>query len=129
MAVTITGNTLLKLLNDPEDVTVTQGEIVTDQSIDMINGHLEEGKTLSNMSGAAGSKTLSASSRERGIIMMVAKLVYQSFFKQWGSSAQLGSAGSTTSDPLSNSAVLAAVKEAAELLVESEEEEIEVAVG
>ena len=129
MTVTITGNTILKLLNDPEDVTVTQGEIVMDQAIDHLNLYLDDEDTLSNLDGAAGSKTLNVSSRERGAIMIVARIVYMSFLQQHGGSTNIGSLSSSTTDLMSDPTSVAVIKEVAEALVKGEEEEIEVAVG
>jgi len=129
MVVAITGDTILDLLKNPTGITTTHGEIVTDQAIDHLNLYLDDGDTISNLSGAAGSKTLNVSSRERGAIMIVARIVYMSFLKQHGTTANMGSLGSSTTDLMADPTSVAVIKEVAESLVKGEEEEIEVAVG
>ena len=131
MVVAITGDTILDLLKNPTGITTTHGEIVTDQAIDHLNIYLflNGGDTLSNLDGVAGSKTLNVSSRERGAIMIVARIVYMSFLKQHGTTANMGSLGSSTTDLMADPTSVAVIKEVAESLVKGEEEEIEVAVG
>lgn len=131
MVETITGDTILNLLKNPTGITTTHGEIVTDQAIDHLNIYLflNDGDTLSNLDGVDGSKTLNVSSRERGAIMIVARIVYMSFLRQHGTTSNLGSLGSSTTDLMSDPTSVAVIKEVAESLVKGEEEEIEVAVG
>ena len=131
MVETITGDTILNLLKNPTGITTTHGEIVTDQAIDHLNIYLflNDGDTLSNLDGVDGSKTLNVSSRERGAIMIVARIVYMSFLRQHGTTSNIGSLGSSTTDLMADPTSVAVIKEVAESLVKGEEEEIEVAVG
>ena len=123
MTVTITGDTILNLLKNPSGITTTHGEIVMDQAIDHLNIYLDKDNTISNLSGTAGSKTLSVSSRERGAINLVARMVYMSFLKQHGGSANMGSLGSSTIDLLSNPTSVAIIKEIVEAITMTEDEE------
>lgn len=77
-------------------------EYVLDLAIDALNIF---GATLSNMSGAAGSKTVSLTSSQRGGVFMVAREVYEKFYKDSGSSSVAGMSV-TVSDILNDADIL-----------------------
>lgn len=124
MTVSITG-TLFKALIDDTDATATEAEYMLDQAIDLLNLYGRLDPELSNLTGTAGTKSLSCQSRERGAIYMVARAIYASFFKNAAGtvSAALGPQSSSSSDLMSNPAVQKAVMDAATSLQTSDAEE------
>ena len=68
--------------------TPTQWEACIDQAIDKINGHLGE-DMVPNLSGTAGSKTVSVSSAEAGFIRDVTIAIYASTKNAGASSSSL----------------------------------------
>lgn len=69
------------------DITETQGEYILDTAIDLLNIYDVQ---LSNMSGTAGSKTVTLTSKERGGVFLIARIIYHSFFKDIDSSSGPG---------------------------------------
>jgi len=110
-------NTLLNLAGGVADETL---EAILDQAIDMLNLY---GADLPNMTGTAGSKTVSLEGKERGAVFIVARAVYYSFYKGVDVVAVAGQSLSTA-DLLSNSNVLSSVREASRKLTD-----LEVSVG
>ena len=56
------------------DISAAKTEALLDQAIDLLN--LYANQTISNMAGAAGSKTVTLTSKQRGAVIEVAKAVY-----------------------------------------------------
>ena len=112
---TITYATLTDLLNlsVPSDITAANAEKVIDQAIDSLNlyGDLD----IPNMTGTAGTKSVSITSGERGAILMVARAVYYGFYKGLDTTS-VQSLNVASPDLMSNPQVLGAIKEAAEML-------------
>lgn len=80
--VTITGADVY-FTNIDSAITRTQWETFIDQAIDKINGYLGA-DTLSNMTGTAGSKTLTVASYKAGFIRSLTVAVYQKDYKSGG---------------------------------------------
>ena len=74
---TITASTLNSLLGQEIDAATL--EIIIDAAIDIIN--LYGIVDLPNMTGTAGSKSVSLESREAGAVKLVARAVYHAFYK------------------------------------------------
>lgn len=114
----ITGTDFLALLKDSSS-TVTEGEKVLDQTIDLINGFASV--DLPNLTGTAGSKSLNVEGRQRGIIYFAARSVYASMLMNAANkNAVIGSLSVTSGDLLSNPSVLDSIKEAARQLSETD---------
>ena len=96
-------------------ISDTNMEYVIDQAINELN--LEGNLDLPNMSGTAGSKTVSLESREAGAVQRVARVIYASFYKKPGS-AGLGGMTVSSPDLASIPAVQQVIKEAASHLKE-----------
>ena len=105
------------------DYTATQWEACIDQAVDKINGYVGD-DVLPNMTGAAGSKTLSVSSGEAGFIRDLAVAIYASA-KNAGSTSSSLSMGALSESSSSSSGAGASqidelAKAAAQLLKEVE---------
>lgn len=70
---TING-TLLQTQFNNASITVTNAEIIIDASIDLLNTYDAD---LTNLTGAAGSKTGTYTSKQAGAIMSMAREVYR----------------------------------------------------
>lgn len=117
--VSITGSDFAAKIND-SDLTATQSEYLIDTAVDWIN-LVGVDLELANMSGAAGSKTLSATSNQRGIIYFAARAIYASFWKNAGNqNVNVGGIGLTNMDLMSNPVVLNVIREAANKLHEAD---------
>lgn len=90
-------------------------EYILDLSIDALNIY---GASLSNMTGDAGSKTVSLTSQQRGGVFMVARAVYYSFFRGI-ENVVIQSQSVTTIDLFSNQATLNLIREVADKLAAS----------
>jgi len=110
---TVTAAEFKAIINDSV-ISATNAEYILDLAIDTLNLF---GAELSNLGGTAGSKTVSVESREKGAIYFVARAVYYGFYKGLESVAP-GGVAITSSDLMSNPAVLETVKEAARQLTE-----------
>ena len=130
--VTVVAATFSNLIDD-DDITATDSELIIDQAIDLLNMYSMVDEDISNMTGTAGTKTLSVEGYERGAILMVARPVYYSFFKRViGNTASLGqTASGDPADLFANPEVRAMIKEASQLLSarRTDTSEIEVDVG
>jgi len=117
---TITASTLQTLLN-VNTLAEATCEAIIDQAVDLINLHSRA--DLPNMTGTAGSKTLSVESRAKGAIMLVAAAVYSNLYVSSGSQSStytLGNMSLSQSAASSTGAVDTAVDKAARLLAEPE---------
>lgn len=111
-------DTLLHLSGAVPDATL---EEILDLAVDLINLYSRAG--VPNMTGVAGSKTVSLESREKGAVLSVATAVYSNMYVSSGSqssSYSVGGIGISTSNAASNAAVDLAVKEASRSLAEVE---------
>ena len=76
--VTVNGTLLKDQFND-SSITVTKAEVVLDGGINLLNTYLNT--ALSNLTGAAGSKTGTFTSAETGAILAMALQIYQKNYK------------------------------------------------
>jgi hypothetical protein len=106
LSITVNAALLQSQFND-SDITDTNAEVVIDGAISLLNS-FDAG--LSNLSGAAGSKTGSYTSKQTGAIMTLAQQIYSKHFKN-ASGANTGLSGLSLSyrdlDLLSTAKVLA----------------------
>ena len=117
--VNITAASFKSLMNDA-DADEEKMESVIDAAINMLNLY---GAELPNMTGTAGTKTVSLESKQAGAVQLVAEVIYNDFYKGIEATSVGGIAISKTV-LLANPTVMACVKEAARRLTE-----IEVDVG
>lgn len=109
----VTGTDLKNILN--ADETATQLEYVMDLAIDALNVF---NCGISNMSGSAGSKTVTLTSAQRGAVFLVARNIYASFFKNAGNTNNsVNSIGLTNTDLMSNPTIVAFIKTVASQLI------------
>jgi hypothetical protein len=101
----IVAATLQTLLNALQ-VSATNMENLIDLAVDLLN---LEGADLPNMSGTAGSKTLSVESTEKAAIFLAARAIYHSDPTQFS----LAEMNINSGDLLSNPEVMRAIKAAA----------------
>lgn len=116
----ITYATLQALLNITT-AAATCEEII-DHAVNLLNAY---GADLPNMTGTAGSKTLSVESREKGAVMEVACAVYNSKYVTSGGSSRSYSVGSMSQSNSANTGASApedVAKELARQLIEIESE-------
>ncbi len=116
---TITATEFKAIINDAA-ISATNAEYILNLAIDTLNLY---GADLSNMTGTAGSQTLSVESKEKGAILNVARAIYYSFYKGIDTAA-IASLTASSPDVMANPTVMQMVKEAAREL-----SELDVAVG
>ena len=127
---TITAATLDSRLHLEDAATNTDLENLIDGAIDLLNVYLlKYGKSIGNMTGTAGSKTVTVTSAEKGAIIMVACSLYSRDYKTSGSQSESSSLG-----PASYSMSAASTSNASELLASElasnlAREEMEVDIG
>lgn len=81
--VAVTYSTLHSLLHlVVADISAADTENLIDQAIDKLNLYGLGAFTISNLTGAAGSKTVTVTSQERGAIMEVASSIYYLQYKE-----------------------------------------------
>jgi len=88
-------------------------EYVIDLAIDTLN--LYGATAISNMAGDAGSKTVTLTSKQRGGVFHLARVIYHEFFKKKHSGG-LGSMSLSVIDLLANPTVAVAVEKIAKRL-------------
>jgi hypothetical protein len=86
-------------------------ENLVEVSVDVLNLFAGAG-TISNMSGTAGTKTLSLSSEKRGALMLVVRAAYYGFYKDL-TGKTVGEVSFSPTDLLSNTNVLNTIQLAA----------------
>ena len=91
------------------DISAESIETLLDLSIDMLNLF---GAELPNMTGTAGAKTVSLTSPEKAAVLLVARAVYNGFYRSTDQAA-LGGASVSTTDLMKDPATLQLVKDAA----------------
>lgn len=114
--VSISASDLDAILNLAGGVSNINLEAILDLSIDTLNLY---GAVITNMTGAAGSKTVTLTSKEKAAVFIAARAVYYGFFKGIDSAAVSG-LNVTNTDLMSNPAVLQTIKEAAHRLEQHE---------
>lgn len=117
----VSADDLSNLLNIAGAVTDTILEAMIDGAIDRLNRY---GTSISNMSGTAGSKTVSLTSAQRGAVLEVASAIYSISKSSGSSSTSLSIGGLSTSESSAqgNTIFESMVKEAArQLLLEDAE--------
>ena len=87
-------------------------EYILDFAIDLLNIYDVQ---LSNMSGSAGSKTVTLTSKQRGGVFLVARAVYYSMFKEL-ENVNIGSLSVDATDLLSNPTVVKVLEDVANRL-------------
>ena len=127
---TITASDLNSRLHLEDAVDEEDLEILIDGAIDLLNVYLlKYSKSIGNMTGTAGSKTVTVTSAEKGAIIMIACSLYSRDYKTSGSQSESVSLGQA-----SHSTSVAATSNASELLASElasnlAREEIEVDIG
>jgi len=99
--VVLNAASLKDLVNDVALADVTSEKII-DHSVNKINGYAKI-DVVPNMTGAAGSKTLSVSSYEAGFIISVAIAVYNKDYKSSGAQSRSRGIGSLSVSSSSSS--------------------------
>jgi hypothetical protein len=84
------------------DTSAEDIEFVLDLAIDALNVY---GADLSNMTGDAGDKTVSLTSKERGGVFIVAREIYEKFYQPSGT-VTTGSVSVTVTDLVNDTAML-----------------------
>lgn len=117
--VSLTAATVKLILNDSA-ISDTDMEILMDVAVDLLNLY---GAEISNMTGAAGTKTVSVESKQKGALMIATRAIYYGFWKGI-ENVGISSLSVSVSDVLANPAVISSIKDAAARL-----KEIEVGTG
>ena len=118
MAITLSGSYFQTLMNDA-DTSAATWESVIDSAVNAINSRANA--NLPNMTGTAGSKTLSVTSKQAGSIEFVVRVIYATYLKNAGNqTVGVGGLSLQVTDLMSSPAVLRAVDEAAARLDEKE---------
>ena len=101
---------VMNLIDKPTD---TQAEYILDLAINCLNAF---GASLSNMAGdTPGSKTVTLTSKEEGIVFIAANHVYHGFFKR-KQSVGVGGVSITVNDVMVNSVVWQIIEKLAKRL-------------
>ena len=78
----ITGATTKTLMNlSAEDISDTNMEPLIDLAINLINLYTHEDSQISNLQGAAGSKTITLDSKQAGAVQLITREIYYGFYK------------------------------------------------
>lgn len=110
----VSATDLINLMNLDESAETL--EPLIDLAIDCLNIF---GCDINNMSGDAGSKTVTLTSKQKGGVMIISRIIYKSFYKnEDGSSGSLGPAGWNTSDLMSNNVVWTQIETIGSRLIE-----------
>jgi len=97
----------------PGQITASRCENIIDLAIDMLNLYADTG--LSNMSGAAGSKTVTLTSRQRAIVLFLCRGIFYSFQKDITPTG-VGGIMLNPADLMSNPNFMAFMREASDML-------------
>jgi len=107
--------TEFKALIDDDDITATNAEYILNLAVDVLS--LFSDADIANMSGTAGSKTWGGTSKQKGAIYLVARAIYQSFYKR-GESTSAGGLSFSSGDVLGNPTILSTIQMAARRIAE-----------
>ncbi len=112
--VNVTATDFKSLINDA-GLSDANAELLIDQAVNRLNIY---GADLPNMTGTAGTKTLSCESNQAGAIYEAARLVYHGYYK--GQEAGIGISGLSisTQNMLNNPTVEAVIEKLAKQLVD-----------
>jgi len=124
--VTITGNDTY-FTNIDSSITQTQWESIIDHAIDKINGYARD-DVIPNMTGTAGSKSVSVTSGQGGFIRSLAVLIYQKEFKSGGAQSENVSLGGFSTSSSASSGGASDIEELAKVAAERLKD-IEVSFG
>lgn len=113
---TITADDLDTILNLTGGVSDEVLEDLLDLAIDTLNLY---GAALDNLSGAAGSKSVTVTGKEKAAAFIAVRAIYHGFYSEIVS-ASVGGLVVSTSDLMSNQTVLTTIKEAAHRLEQHE---------
>ena len=127
---TITAATLDSRLHLEDAVDEEDLESLIDGAIDLLNVYLlKYSKSIGNMTGAAGSKTVTVTSAEKGAIIMIACSLYSRDYKTSGSQSESVSLGQASSSSSSSTSSATAELLAQEFALNLVREEMEVDIG
>ena len=87
--------------------SLTNLEYVLDLAIDVLN--LYGAEAIDNMAGSGGSKTVTLTSRQRGGVFLLARVIYHEFYKH-KKNVSVGGVTLTVTDLLSNPTVMSTVE-------------------
>jgi len=104
------------ILNLSSAVDAENLEAILDLAIDTLNLY---GAAISNMTGDAGEKTVTVTSKEKAAVFIACRAIYYGFYKEI-SSATVGGLAVSNSNLMSNPVVLATIKQAAHRLEQHE---------
>jgi len=108
-----------------DDITAINAEKLIDLAIDMLNLF---GAELDNMSGTAGTKTISLESSEHGAVALVVRAVYYGFYKNLDQAGAPGGFSISSQDLLKDPATLQLIKDAAASLKSGQGEDSDMQV-
>ena len=91
----------------------TNMEYVLDMAINTLN--LFGAEAIDNMSGDAGSKTVTLTSKQQGGVFLAAQIIYEQMFKDRGN-VGIGGVTVTTADLLANPVVMSTIEKIAKKL-------------
>jgi hypothetical protein len=111
---TITASTFQNLFNDAS-ISATHAEEIIDLAIDIIN--LYSDSDVPNMTGTAGSKSVSVESKQKGAIFILAEEIYHGLYQNPTATSVMGQSISPA-NAMANPTIRAAAKEAARMLTE-----------
>lgn len=115
----VTGALLINLLHLPTDFDDATVENVVDEAINLLN-LFGDGLELPNLSGTAGSKTVTLTSPQQGAVIMVARTLFSEYYENDDGTWNLGGVSLGSANLLGNTEIMKSLKEAARLLYKRE---------
>ena len=101
---------------DQQSLTNQNVEYIIDLAIDSLNIF---GATLTNMTGTAGTKTVDLTSQQRGAVFIVAREIYNKFWKGAGTATTTGGFTVTVGDLLNDNDLASLLEKLGEKLAMS----------
>jgi len=114
--VSVSASDLDTILNLSGQVSDENLEAILDLAIDSLNIF---GASLSNMTGTAGTKTVDLTSQQRGAVLIVAREIYNKFYKGAGTATATGGFTVTVGDLLNDNDLAALLEKLGEKLAMS----------
>jgi len=108
----VTAQNFIDVMNISD--STTNMEYVLDLAIDTLN--LYGATTINNMVGSAGSKTVTLTSKQRGGVFHLARIIYRDFYKEAGKTTSIGGLTVTAIELLANPTVESAIEKIARRL-------------